>query len=161
MLEWLRIAHAPDPPPPIPPPVPRQLDQIQLDTGGIVFRNGVPVGGNSHLSLFPNGAYSFTGHYHDSGATSYDMGLVWVIKSSSGTAYTFAHAGKVHGTFDPGSRNDDWGDTGTNPALSAGWADISAGYSFQRNAAANFNLTSLVDTALKAVGAAAAVIAIV
>jgi hypothetical protein len=33
------------PPPPPPPPPPRHLDQIQIDTGTIVFSAGVPVGG--------------------------------------------------------------------------------------------------------------------
>src|SRR6266849_3779151 len=31
----------------------------------------------------------------------------------------------VHGTFEPGSRDDDWGNSGNNPALAAGWADFS------------------------------------
>jgi hypothetical protein len=159
---WLIPQPEPTPPqPPELPPPPPLLDKIELDTGYIAFSGGVPVGGYSHLSLFPDGAYSFSGHFHDSGWTSYDMELVWAIKSSTGTVFTFAHTGRVHGTGESGSRNDDWGNSGTNPALASAWADISAGYSWQWNAGANLDLGVMLDQAVKAVGAVAAVVAIV
>jgi hypothetical protein len=140
---------------------PPLLERLELDTGYIAFSGGVPVGGYSHLSLFPNGAFSFTGHFHVSGAPSYNMELVWVIRSKAGTVYTFAHGGRVHGTFEAGSRNDDWGNSNTNPALAAAWADISAGYSWRWNAGANLDIGSMVDQAVKAIGQVAAVVAIV
>jgi hypothetical protein len=151
-----REAPAPDTPPP--PPV---LEKIELDTGYIAFSGGVPVGGYSHLSLFPNGAFSFTGHFHVSGAPSYDTQLVWVVLSSGGTALTFSHKGRVHGTFEAGSRDDDWGDSGTNPALAAAWADISLGYSWRWSAGVNLDLGSMLDQAVKTVGQVATVVAIV
>jgi hypothetical protein len=128
--------------PPPPPPTPPRLDKLELDTGYITFDNGVPVGGYSHLSLFPNGAFSFTGHFHDSGAPSYDTSLVWVLKSAAGSAFAFKHGGRVHGTFESGSRNDDWGDSGTNAALAATWADISAGYTWAWQAGRGSRLRS-------------------
>ena len=149
------------PPPASPPPAPPHLDRIDVDAPSIVFGNGVPVGGTAHLTLFPNGAYSFSGHFHDSGATSYDMEMVIVIKSSTNNVFTFAHKGRVHGTFEAGSRNDDWGDSNTNPALAAAWADLSAGNTWRWNAAANFDLGALVEQTVKAIGEAAAIIAIV
>jgi hypothetical protein len=166
------VAEAPDisarlfetlfaPSPPLPPPPPL-LDKLELDSGYITFSGGVPVGGYSHLTVFPNGAYSFTGHFHDSGATSYDMALVWVIRSGSGSAFTFAHSGRVHGTFESGSRDFDWGDSGTNPALAAAWEDISRnGFQWRWDASANFDLGALIDEAVKRVGQVASVIAIV
>jgi hypothetical protein len=132
-----------------------------LDTGSIVFGGGVPVGGFSHLSLFPNGAVSFTGHFHDSGAPSYDVSLVWALKSSTGTAFTFAKQGRVHGTFEAGSRDFDWGDSPTNAALAAAWADISAGYTWVWRAAANVDIGQLVDAGVKALGQVATVIAVI
>jgi hypothetical protein len=107
--------------------------------------------------LFPNGAVSFTGHFHDSGAISYNTSFVWVVKSSTGTAFTFAHKGRVHGTFEPGSRDDDWGDSATNAALAAAWSDISAGYEATWSAGVNADIGQLVK---EAVGVAATVIAI-
>jgi hypothetical protein len=159
---WLTDKPSEEPPPPqeVPPPPPL-LDSIELDTAYIAFGGGVPVGGYSHLSLFPNGAYSFTGHFHDSGWPSYDMELVWVLRSSAGTVLTFSHRGRVHGTGESGSRDDDWGDSGTNAALAAAWADISAGYSWQWHAAANGDIGAMIDQAVKTLGQAAAVIAIV
>lgn len=152
---------SPTPPPPLPPPAPPHLDRIDIDAPNIVFGNGVPVGGTAHLTLFPNGAYSFSGHFHDSGATSYDMEMVIVIKSSANTVFTFAHKGRVHGTFESGSRNDDWGDSSTNPALAAAWADLSAGNTWHWSTAANFDFGALIDQAVKTLGQVAAVIAIV
>ena len=151
---------APPSTPVTPPPAP-QLAKIELDTGYVAFSGGIPVGGNSHLSLFPNGAYSFSGHFHDSGAVSCDTQLVWVVRTNAGTALTFAHKGRVHGTFESGSRDDDWGDSGTNAALAAAWPDVSAGYSWRWNAAVNTDIGALLDQAVKTIGQVAAVVAIV
>ena len=87
------------PQPAEPEPKPPQLEALELDSGYIAFSGGVPVGGNAHLSLFPNGAYSSTGHFHDSGTPSYDMEMAWAVRSSTGTVFTFAHKGRVHGTL--------------------------------------------------------------
>lgn len=146
------------PPPPPPPPV---LDKIELDSGYVGFSGGVPVSGTSHLSLFPNGAYSFTGHFRDSGAPSYDISFVWLIKTNAGTIFTFSHTGRTHGTFEAGSRDNDWGDSNINPALAAAWSDISIGYTWSWNAGANFDLGQLIDAAVKGIGQVGAVIAIV
>jgi hypothetical protein len=48
----------------------------------IVFGGGVPVGGNTHLTIRQDGTYSFTGHFHDSGATEYNMALMIAVKDS-------------------------------------------------------------------------------
>ena len=79
---------------PPPPPETQPLDKLELDTGGIIFGGGVPVGGYSRLSVFANGAFSFNGHFHDFGTPPYDVALVWVLKSSTGTAFTFSHKGR-------------------------------------------------------------------
>jgi hypothetical protein len=155
---WKYLERKEPPPPPLPPPA---LARIELDTGYITFSGGVPVGGYSHLSLFPNGAYSFTGHYHVSGWLSYDTSLVWVVGSNAGTVFTFSHKGRVHGTGESGSRDDDWGDSATNPAIAAAWNDLSAGYSWQWRAGVNADIGQMVDSAVKAIGWAATIISIV
>jgi hypothetical protein len=147
--------------PPMEPVSSRSLNKIELDTGSISFSNGVPVGASAHLSLFPNGAFSFTGHFHNSGAPSYNVEFVWVIRACSGTVFTFAHQGRVHGTFEAGSRNSDWGESGTNPALAQAWGALSSCNNWRWNAAANADLGALLDSAVKALGQTAAVIAIV
>ncbi|WP_375515566.1 hypothetical protein [uncultured Nostoc sp.] len=148
-------AAAPQPPDPL-------LPNLVLDTPNITFDNGVPVGGDAHLSLFPDGSYSFTGHFHDSGATSYDTSFVYVVKDVFGvSAFTFSHTGRTHGTFEAGSRDDNWNDYGTNPVLAADWGNISSGYNWSSRAGANLNLGGLFDEAVQLVGYAQTVIQVV
>jgi hypothetical protein len=73
------------------------------------------------LTLTRHGDISFSGHFHDSGADSYDTTLVVVLITPDGLAYSVSHQGTTHGTFDPGSRDDDWAaNTQSNP-ISANW----------------------------------------
>jgi hypothetical protein len=129
------------------------------NTGPIVFGGGVPVGGWAQLTLYSNGSYNFTGHFHGSGATSYDTALVWAVKSWPGTVYTFAHKGRVHGTFEAGSRDDDWGDSGTSSALAQGWGDLWA--SWRWSARVNLDIAPIISDIIQAIGATGSVIAIV
>jgi hypothetical protein len=99
-----------------------------LDSGGldfsfnpIVFGGGVPVGGWSNLTVRQDGTYTFSGHFHDSGATQYNMALIWAVKDSRNIIYTFEHKGQVAGTFESGSRDDDWSEDGqTMPSPKTG-----------------------------------------
>jgi hypothetical protein len=126
-----------------------------------VFYNGVPVGGWAYLTVNPDGSYRFQGHFHDSGGTSYTVGLVWILNSSTGTAFTFATPGSVHGTFDSGSRDYDWDNQGVNPALADAWDDLSAGCTQKWSAQANIDLGGIFKSIETAVGAIAQVIAVV
>jgi len=164
---FVRLPRPPPPPPPPPPPLPEQLGPFAWNP--IVFSGGVPVGGWAQLTLFRNGTFNFVGHFHDSGATSYDVSCVFAVRDSSGTTFTFSHRGRVHGTFESGSRDDDWGDAtgvgGPNQALAAAWPQLAAHVSWSAKAGANFDLKRLVDDAVAAVRGglevATAVIAIV
>ncbi|HXZ69625.1 MAG TPA: hypothetical protein VEH31_01985, partial [Streptosporangiaceae bacterium] len=127
----------------------------------IVFGGGVPVGGWAQLTLFRNGAVNFTGHFHVSGAPSYNVTCTFAVRASDGTVYTFTRTGRVHGTFEAGSRDFDWGDNPTNTAVAAGWANLAAGWSWQARAGANADIGALVDSAVHAVGQVASVIAII
>lgn len=127
----------------------------------IVFGGGVPVGGWCQLTLYSNGAYNFSGHFHDSGATSYNMSCVYAVRDGSGTVFTFSHRGEVHGTFDSGSRDDDWNISGVNPAIAAAWLPLAMGWSWTVRSGANLDFGGLLDAAIGAVGTATKIVAIV
>lgn len=133
-------------------------------TGYITFRGGVPVGGYASLTLRSDGTYEFTGHFHDSGAPSYDVHFVWGVRASDGFAFTFAHRGHMAGTFEAGSRDADWNVTGYNADIAAHWAALQQGWNWRWRANVNWDvagdLTRIID-ALKQVGQVIAVIAVV
>lgn len=152
-------AEPPQPAPPPPAPPPPQLGNLILDTGSITFDNGVPVGGFAHLELYPNGAINFTGHFHDSGAPSYDVSFVYIVMGSPDgagqrTAFTFSKQGRLHGTFEAGSRDFDWGDNQTNSALANAWPTISSGYYWQWNARTSADIGQLITLGLGTIAAA-------
>jgi len=150
MLEWLKTIHHPETPLESPPP-PR-LRSINANTGSITFHNGVPVGGWSNLRLFPDGSYSFSGHFHDSGFPSYNDALVWIVRSSGGSAFLFKHTGRLPGTMERGSRDDDWNEVGNNAVVAEGWDDLSAGYNWHWDAGVNMDVGQLIESAKSAVG---------
>jgi hypothetical protein len=127
----------------------------------IVFGGGVPVGGWSNLTVRQDGTYTFSGHFHDSGATEYNMALVWAVKDSQNKVYTFKHTGHVSGTFEPGSRDDDWSIDGQNDTLAQNWANIAAANFGSASANASGDLTTLMNEILGAVGVVLGVISIV
>ncbi|MFC0449789.1 hypothetical protein [Rhodococcus jostii] len=131
-------------------------------TGRIVFGGGVPVGGWTQMVVFPDGSYNYSGHLHVSGATSYTVSVAWVLTTGSGhPSFVMPAKGRVHGTFEPGSRDFDWNRSGTNPALRNAWPIFNAqGYRWRWSAAANLDITPLVDNISKALGVVGAVVAL-
>jgi len=87
----------------------------------VTFRAGVAVGGWFDLRLTSHGDISFSGHFHDSGADSYDMTLTVVLMSSDGLAYSVIHQGRTHGTFESGSRDDDWARNERSNLVATNW----------------------------------------
>ena len=144
---------------PAPLAVPEQLGPFTWNP--IVFGGGVPVGGWAQLTLFRTGAVNFTGHFHVSGAPSYNVTCTYAVRAGDGTVFTFTRTGRVYGTFESGSRNFDWGDNPTSTAIAADWNNLVASWSWQARAGADIDIGALVDSAVKAVGQAAAVIAII
>jgi hypothetical protein len=124
------------------------MDQLGPWNRDIYFNNGTPVGGWTNLTLFSNGAYNFSGHLHDSGATSYNDEIVWGVKTRSGIVYLFTHSNRLHGTFESGSRNDDWNISGTNPALAASWSDIQGGW-YTNSVHLNLSIGGTIDDIFK------------
>jgi len=136
-------------------------DQLDFDWNPIVFGGGVPVGGYSHLTIRKDGTYAFSGYFHDSGATEYNMALVWAVKDSQNNVYTFEHKGHVSGTFESGSRDDDWETDGQNDAIAQNWASIVASDYAAGQANASGDLTALINSIIGTIGTVLGIIAIV
>jgi hypothetical protein len=126
----------------------------------IGFSGGVPVGGWAQLTLHRNGAYNFSGHFHDSGFPGYNDQLVWVVKDSKNVAYVFRHQGHMGGTIGGGSRDDDWNESRRHDALAAGWHDLSRHWQYKASASVNWDIGGLVDIVVKGIGVVSTVIAI-
>ncbi|TMR20564.1 hypothetical protein ETD86_18655 [Nonomuraea turkmeniaca] len=124
------------------------------------FGGGIPVGGRTSLTLHADGTYTWSGHLRDSGAPSYNISSVCVVRFSSGTAYAFKSSGRLHGTFEPGSRNHDWNKSGRIATLPAAWR-ASQSHRWSCKNSVSLSLSGLVDSALQVVGAAAKVVSIV
>jgi hypothetical protein len=129
------------------------------DTGPIVFADGIAVGGYANLTLHQNGAFNFSGHFHVSGAISYNDSFVWAVRDSNvpTTVYVFAHQGRLHGTFEAGSRDDDWGRSEINPALAAGWSALERGLSWRWEARVNADFGVFLDDIVRLVAAGTAI----
>ena len=149
------------PPPPPPPPLPSQLD---FDFPNITFDNGVPVGGFMHLTLFQAGDFAFTGHFHDSGATEFNLNFVVGVRDSASPAnlLIFSPAqGHVAGTFESGSRDYDWNILDHHPLIAQHWPTLAAGSSAMSKQSADSDFTSLANTLIGAVGLVLGVVGIV
>jgi hypothetical protein len=132
-----------------------------FNTGYITFNNGVPVGGFASLTLHSDGTCQFSGHFHDSGAPSYNVEFVWVVVDSAGHAFTFKVNGRMHGTFESGSRDFNWNITAHSPAVAANWGKLCAGWRWRWNAYVNWNVQAALDAVVNAIKAAGTIIAAV
>ena len=103
-----------------PPAPPNRLD---FDTGWIAFSGSAAVGGPTHVTLHSNGNAEFSGQFHDSGASSYNYGVVVAIMDSKGNTYPFQHVGSVSAQ----NRNDAWDTPSSNPAVAKNWSALVEG----------------------------------
>ena len=140
------------------------VSQMTFNTGNFDFGSGLfdpPVQGSAQLTVYADGGYNFVGHFHDSGALSYDDSLVFGIVSTSGVLYTFSHTGSVAGwTQFWDSSDDNWDVSGTNPALAAGWADLQGAHYYWR-ADVSWDVGALLQEIKDAAGIVETVISIV
>jgi hypothetical protein len=127
----------------------------------ITFGNGVPVGGWANLTVFGDGSYNFSGHFHDSGFPSYNTGIVWALRASNGTVFTFSNTGYVAGTISPGSRDHDWNISGVNPALARTWESLNRGYTSQVRARASLDVAGMFNDIKTVIGYVSQVVAVV
>jgi hypothetical protein len=142
----------------LPHDVPGALD---FDFNPIVFGEGIAVGGSSHLTIRQDGSYTFSGHFHDSGIAEYNVSLVWGVKDAQNQLYTFQHSGHVAGTFEPGSRDDDWTIDSRHDSIADNWANIGASATYNAQANATGDLVNLTNSVIGTVGTVLGVVAIV
>ena len=133
---------------------------LDFDFNPIVFDGGVPVGGSSHLTIRQDGSFTFSGHFHDSGATAYNVALVWAVKDFQNHVYTFQHLGHVSGTFESGSRDDDWRIDSRDDRIVKNWIYLAAGSNATAKASANIDLVNLTSSLIGALGTVLRVVAI-
>ena len=120
----------------------------------LTFSEDVAVEGWTSLALYPNGAYNFSGHLHASGEFGYNVGAAWVATTRDGNpAFNFSARGRVHGTFEPGSRDFDFNQSGVNPAIAAAWPELSRGWRWSQRATADGSPVDLGDLISVAKGA--------
>jgi hypothetical protein len=117
-----------------------------LDTGPIHFDGGVPVRGWAQLTLFQSGHFNFVGHFHDSGATSYNVAFGVGVRSRLGVLYTFAKSGHMAGTFEFGSRDFDWSVAEHRPPIQEDWSNISVNSTWWWSAKVNLDIAGVLST---------------
>lgn len=115
----------------------------------ITFRSGVALGGWFDLVLNRRGDITFTGHFHDSGADSYDTGLVILLMTPDGVPYSAIHQGHTAGTFESGSRNDDWVKIEHNDVVAQNWDNQFSQASWRWTATANSAIEAVVGDLVK------------
>ena len=146
------------------PSLPNQLGPFNFNP--ITFPgSGLGISGETQLILYENGGYNFNGTFYNPDMFDYDDSVGFVVVSSTGVGFTFAHAGTMQGWgdrwYEGGSATDSWTTTGTNPTIQANWADLCAGFNWQVNAAINFDINALITDIENIVKAVTTVVQIV
>lgn len=134
-----------------------------LNTGYITFSGGVPVGGFAQLTLFQSGHFNLNGHFHVSGAPSYNVSFAVGVRSRLGVLYTFLQTGHLAGTFEPGSRDFNFSVQDFRDVLRVDWANVSVNSTWWWNAKVNIDplaLLGTIKTLAQTVGAVASVVAL-
>ena len=122
------------------------------NTGNISFDHNIRATAHAQLTLYSNGAFNFTGTFHNPDLVPYDVSFGWVVVDKSGTAFVFSTKGKVAGSITPGSQDYDWNNGGTNPAIQGAWPQLVSGqtYKWQVNISADIGeLINAIINALK------------
>jgi hypothetical protein len=132
-----------------------------LDTGYITFGGGVPVGGYSQLTLFQSGHFNFNGHFHVSGAPSYNVAYAVGVRSQRGVLYTLLVSGHLAGTFEPGSRDFDWSKQELREVVREDWGNIAVNSTWWWNARVNFDPLGVLETVKTLAGTVGAVASVV
>lgn len=142
----------------LPHDVPSVLD---FNFSPIVFGSGVAAGGNAHLTIRQDGTFTFSGHFHDSGSLEFNTALAWAVKDAQNQVYTFQHAGHIAGTFESGSRDDNWTIDSRNDQIAENWASLGASAIGTARAAVDADLVNLTNALIGAAGLVTGVIGIV
>src|SRR5208337_4900113 len=122
-------------------------DQLDFNFFPVTFPDGTPVGGAIHLTLLRTGDYVFTGNFHDSGLTAFDLSIMVGVKDIANNLFSFSPAqGHVAGTLDSGSPDYIWNIPGHHPLVAQNWRTLAAGSTARPAASADVDLDGLIDT---------------
>lgn len=83
------------------------------------------------------------------------------VKDSANIAYTFQHQGHVSGTFESGSRDDDWSNEGQNADLAKNWQNFTTGTQARLEASAKLDMVNLTNSVIGTLGTVLGIVAIV
>jgi hypothetical protein len=108
------------------------------------FDGGVAASGNSHITFSQTGTIRFKTHFHDSGALGYNYAISCALRDSQGHVFSLSRKGKIHGTFDKGSRNSDKDETKTDPRVRANWGSIVQSQKMHCKVKMNWNVAGLL-----------------
>lgn len=78
-----------------------------------------------------------------------------MLVASDGQGMSFVRKVHLNGTFEAGSRDGDWNDTGNNPIIAEHWAALQAGWHWRWQANVNWDwgiLVKQVEDGLKIAG---------
>ncbi len=130
-----------------------EVDLEGLDVGSI---RG-PVG----LTVTSNGNYNFTGQLNNSAYLPYNFSVLVVLKSKSGTVFSFAVTGGIGAGIPLSNNNYQWDNNGNNGTIKDLWADLEAGCSIQYRSAANTDISTLWNDIQTVIGVVEKVVAVV
>lgn len=135
---------------------------VSVNLPNITFGTGLPVGGNAVMVLSSDGASTFQGHLHDSGFPSFDYLVVLTIKGTDSIAYACSQGGHLHGTDEPGSRDDSWDQTVMNDQVRENWPAIRGGQpGHSVSITSDFSPKAIFDEIVATVGTVLGIVGII
>jgi hypothetical protein len=107
-------------------PVQGQCESVQTQIWNCPYMTSDDVSGTMSLGVSNTGEWGFTGSAHDSGpwGDNYFLGVILDATNAAGAHFGQGHSGFVHGTFDFGSRDDNFTDTGSDQSITDNWSSI-------------------------------------
>src|SRR5262249_20205474 len=133
------------------------IDKVELHKR-LVFEEGVPVGGQVDLTVHPDGVYNFSGYFRATGFPSYNVSIVCAVKGASGNVALFTHSGPVHGTVEPGDRQNASAQQGKNEAIARSWGELAAGNQTTCRASTSLDAVSLWNAVKEGIGAVGTIV---
>jgi hypothetical protein len=107
------------------------LDAREIEKRGYAWINWyypysfhISTEGNSFVQMWSSGAVQFKTHFRATGFWSYDYAISCGLRDAGGRVYTLSRKGRIHGTWEPGSRNSDVDETRIFPDVQAHFIDI-------------------------------------
>jgi hypothetical protein len=120
------------------------VDLEGLDVGSIQG----PVG----VTMNSDGSYNFTGQLNNSAYAPYNYSAVVALQSKSGAVFVFSVSRSIGSGLPLSNNNDQWDNSGHNPAIKAAWLDLQAGCKYFYRGAAIPDWQTLMADIQKAAG---------